>query len=211
VTIGKGTPWGRSVEPPEDLVVVDTDAELAARLDAGRRDPSAPPVAARSGDMARTLGVAALAGRATLNELPIDLFELRVGDRDGELRTLVGCAHVLMRPPAWRGGWWRGPAVVVMNAEFIGDWDVAPRGHPNDGRVEVFEVDPDLAVRQRLAARRRVRTGTHVPHPLITTRSVRRASWTFEAPMAVVVDGVGAGTAHRVELEVVDDAATVLA
>ncbi len=211
MTIGKGTPWGRTVEPPDDLLVVDTDAELAARLDARRRDPAAPPVAARAGDMARTVGVSAPGGRPTLNELPIDLFELRLGGIDDESRTLIGCAHAVMRSPVWRGGWWRGPAVVVMNAEFIGDWDVAPRGHPNDGRVEVFELDEDLAVRQRLAARRRVRTGTHVPHPLIRTRSVRRASWSFAAPMAVVVDGVGVGTARRVELEVIADAATVLA
>ena len=211
MTIGKGTPWGRPVDPPADLVVVDTDAELAARLDARRRDPAAPPVAARAGDLAHTVGVARIAGRPTLNELPIDLFELRIGDLDGELRTVVGCAHAVMRSPASRGGWWRGPVVVVMNAEFIGDWDVAPRGHPNDGRVEVFELDASLAVRQRLAARRRVRTATHVPHPLITTRTVRRASWSFEAPMAVVVDGVGVGTARRVELEVIADAATVLA
>jgi hypothetical protein len=214
VTIGKGTPWGRQVDPPPDLIVVATDAELAARLEARRRDPAAPPVAARAGDMARTLGVDDVAGRATLNELPIDLLELRVGHRDGDhddLRTLVGCAHVVMRRPWWRGGWWRGAVVVVMNAEFIGTWDVAPRGHPNDGRVEVFAVDAQLDVRQRLAASRRLRTATHVPHPLITTRSVRRASWTFEPSMAIVVDGVRVGRARRVELDVVPDAATVLA
>lgn len=211
MTIGKGTPWGRPIDPPADLVVVDTDADLAARLDARRRDPAAPPVAARAGDMARTLGVAGIAGRQTLNELPIDLLELRLGDDDGRFRTLIGCAHVVMRRPWARGGWWRGPVVVVMNAEFIGAWDVAPRGHPNDGRVEVFELDVDLDVRQRIAARRRVRTATHVPHPLITTRSVRRASWSFERAMTVVVDGVAVGAARRVELAVIADAATVLA
>lgn len=211
MTISKGTPWGRAVGRPVELLTAETDAELTARLEARRRDPAAPPVAAAAGDMARTLGVTTLAGRSTLTELPIDLFDVRLGERDGELRRLVGCAHVVMRPPAWRGGWLRGRVVVVMNAEFIGDWDVAPRGHPNDGRVEVLELGAALGVRQRLAAHRRVRTGTHVPHPLITTRSIRRGSWTFERPVAVFVDGVDAGTAQRVELDVIPDAGTVLA
>ena len=114
-------------------------------------------------------------------------------------------------PSGSSGSWWRGEIVVVMNAEFLGDAEVAPRGHPNDGRVEVFEVDGRFGVRQRLAARRRARTATHVPHPLIRTRSVRSADWSFASPMSVVVDGVRAGTARDVAVAVVADAAVVYA
>ena len=208
MTIGKGGAWGREVERPADLVVARNDADLAARLQHGRADATAAPVAVSSGDLARTLGSAPVDGRRTLNELPIDLVAVRL---DGVEAPVYACAHVVIRPPWWRGGWLRGSTVVVMNAEFIGRWDVAPRGHPNDGRVEVFEVDGRFGVRQRLAARRRARTATHVPHPLIRTRSVRSADWSFASPMSVVVDGVRAGTARDVAVAVVADAAVVYA
>jgi diacylglycerol kinase family enzyme len=76
-----------------------------------------------------------------------------------------------------------------MNAEFVGPFDVSPRGHPADGRVEVIAVDDGLGLRARLQARRRLRTGTHLPHPAISTRSSRAGEWVFDRPMAVAVDG----------------------
>ena len=212
MTIGKGGAWGREVARPADLVIARDDADLANRLAAHLGRPraaaTAAPVAVRSGDLARTLGNVALDGRSTLNELPIDMVTVRL---DGVETPVPACAHVVISSPWWRGGWLRGRVVVVMNAEFIGDRDVAPRGHPNDGRVEVFEADARFGVRQRLAARRRARTATHVPHPLITTRSVRAAEWSFESPMVVHVDGVRVGRASGVDVAVVADAAVVYA
>ncbi len=38
-----------------------------------------------------------------------------------------------------------------MNAQFLGRWDVAPRGHPNDGRLDV--LDADLPLDERLQVR----------------------------------------------------------
>jgi diacylglycerol kinase family enzyme len=97
--------------------------------------------------------------------------------------------------------------LVVMNAEFLGSWDVAPRGHPNDGRAEVFEAGKDLTLRQRLAARKRLRTATHIPHPAIATRSIRQASWDFAKPMAITVDGRRCGRHTRIDVVVTPDAA----
>jgi hypothetical protein len=208
VSVRKGEAWGREVVRPVDLVFARDDADLATRLERGRGDRGAPAMAVRTGDLARTLGSAPVDGRQTLHELPVDLLAVRLGA--GE-RTLPACAHVVIRSPWWRGGWLRGRAVLVMNAEFIGEWDVAPRGHPNDGRVEVLEVGSEFGVRQRLAARRRVRTATHVPHPMIATRSVRAASWSFESPMTVLVDGVRVGTERSVDVTVVADAGVVYA
>jgi diacylglycerol kinase family enzyme len=98
-----------------------------------------------------------------------------------------------------------------MNVEFIGEWDIAPRGHPNDGRVEVVDVDASMSVRERLAARRRLPTGTHVPHPSIATKSVRSGSWQFERPVDVVVDGRRVDRASALSIDVLADAATVYA
>jgi len=209
MTIKPGEAWGRSVPCPPDLMVVHSDAELAVTLSQQR----GPHVAVCSGDLARTLGVTpegrgSIEQRTTLNEFPIDLLEVRL---DGGEEPIIACAHVVARSPWTNAHWLRGRVLAVMNAEFIGEWDVAPRGHPNDGRVEVFEVESSMSVRERLAARRRLPTGTHVPHPRIASRSVRSGSWEFERPLEVVVDGRCHGRAVALSITVVPDAALVYA
>ncbi len=185
MTIKPGEPWGRTVDRPADLVVVAGDPELARHLASTRDGHGGPPVFAVDGDLARTSGRAVRSTVGlTVNEYPIDL---STSASTAGAVTATACAHVVIRNR--RGGAAAGGAdrvVVVMNAEFIGDWDVAPRGHPNDGRVEVFEVGPTFGVRQRWQARRRLRSATHVPHPGIATRTVRAASWSFRVPMSVV-------------------------
>ena len=209
MTIKPGEAWGRSVPCPPDLMVVHSDAELAVTLSQQRGSH----VAVCSGDLARTLGVTpegrgSIEQRTTINEFPIDLLDVRLDDAE---EPIVACAHVVVHSPWTRAHWLRGRVLAVMNAEFIGEWDVAPRGHPNDGRVEVFEVDASMSPRERLAARRRLPTGTHVPHPRIVTRSVRHASWDFERPLEVVVDGRRVGRASALSVSVLADAAVVYA
>ena len=63
-----------------------------------------------------------------------------------------------------------GRVVAVMNAQWIGRWDVAPKGHPNDGMVDV--LDGNLGLDDRLKVRSRLITGTHVPHPGIAQARV---------------------------------------
>jgi hypothetical protein len=208
MTIKPGEPWGRTVDRPLDLVVVAGDRELARCLSSSRDGSDGPPVFAVDGDFARTLGAPSLEGRLTVNELPVDLIDVRL---DGGVVTATACAHVVVRNPWWRGGWWRGSVIVVMNAEYIGEYDVAPRGHPNDGRVETFEVGSTFGVRLRRQARRRARSAAHVPHPGIATRSVRAATWSFRRPMIVSVDGRRIGSATVVEVAVAPDAALVYA
>lgn len=97
-----------------------------------------------------------------------------------------------------------------MNAQYLGAWDVAPRAHPNDGRVDVVEVASEMSLRDRLAARRRLPLGHHVPHPRISTRQVRSLTVELEPGERVWIDGIDAGEALRVEIAVEPDLLTVL-
>ncbi|HUS41546.1 MAG TPA: hypothetical protein VMY16_02660 [Ilumatobacteraceae bacterium] len=209
MTIKPGQAWGQAVPRPHGLVVIDNDADVAAAIS----QPHEYPIAVGSGDLARTLGVIAadpdsIHRRQTVNEFPIDVLEVRL---DGVGEPIVACAHVVARSPWTSAHWLRGRLLAVMNAEFIGDWDIAPRGHPNDGRAEVFDVEPSMSPRERIAARRRLPTGTHIPHPCITTRSVRSGSWEFDRPLQIVVDGRQVGRASALSVAVVPDAAIVYA
>ena len=203
MTIEKGQAWGSSVEPPSGIRYVESDAAATAAL----RDGSGQPVALTGGDLHRTVGGRNVVGAEQLLELPIDLLRVTLDDETPR----HACAHVVMKSPRRRGGWWRGPVVMVMNAEFLGDWHVVSRGHPNDGRAESCAWGADFGVRQRWEARRRLPGNQHVPHPQIETRASRQRVWEFEAPMQVWVDGVLAGMARRVEIVVEPDAATIYA
>ena len=129
---------------------------------------------------------------------------LRV-EADGRRFTAV--AHVVVRDRRWAG--WRGPVVAVMNADRLGRWDVAPRAHPNDGRVDVVEVDGAMGLRARWQARRRLPTGTHVPHPAIRTARAAERTWRFDRPLGLWVDSVGRGTVRSLRVTVEPDGATV--
>ena len=193
MTIEKGRPWGVEVDRPADLLVVDSDAALAQALAAGTGRPVGPS----AGDLHRSLG--SPRPRRRVQRLPVDLLMCRIDER-----TAVAVAHVVMRT-----GWWRGPIVAAMNVDHVGNWNVAPRAHPNDGRVDVIEVASTMTVRERWQARGRLAAGTHVPHPAITTSAVRLRSWQFDREMTVWVDGVHSGTARTVTVEVVPDGGEV--
>ena len=203
MTIEKGQPWGAAVARPDDLRFAGTDAEAASML----TDGSAAPVAVTGGDLHRTVGGRDPRELTELLELPIDLLHVRLDD--GPSRP--ACAHVTMQRPLVEGGWWRDDVVMVMNAEFIGEWHVVARGHPNDGRAEVCAWGADFGVRERWEARQRLPGNRHVPHPKIETRSIRERVWEFDSPLAVRIDGVAAGRARRVGVAVKPDAATIYA
>lgn len=203
MTISKGADWGDTVARPADLRVATGDRQLAQML----TDGTGTPTAVNTGDMYRTIGSRPLLDRSELLALPIDL--LRVTSDDTE--QVVAVAHVLARSPRSAGGWWRGEALAVMNAEFVGVFDIAPRGHPNDGRVETFSVGSEMGVRQRWEVRQRLPTARHLPHPGIASRPVRSMTWDFDRPRTIFADGVRIGRVNRLTVDVLPDAAVLYA
>ena len=163
MTIKPGQSWGRTVARPDDLVFARSDAEAAALLASGCT------VALAGGDLHRTVGGRAPEGRDELLELPVDLIDVVVDDAT----SYTAIAHVLARHGG-RSGWWRGEIVAVMNAEFIGAWDVAPRSHPNDGRADVTRCPASFGLRDRLQAQHRLPVGGHLPHPALETSVITR-------------------------------------
>lgn len=176
MTIKRGQDWGRPGRAPADLEWFDDDASVAEAYTRGRRE-----VGVRAGDMARTLGVDS--ARDTAVAFPVDLLE--VSSSVAGVRHAF--AHVIVR--SRRGGWWRGPILAVMNAQYLGRWDVAPRGHPNDGRAESLGVDGSMSFRQRLLAARRLPTGSHLPHPEIRVRSVAEETFVVDRRSRLDLDG----------------------
>lgn len=199
MTIRKGAPWGTPTERPPGLRVAHGDAELAAWIAA---DPGGH-YAVDGGDLHRTVG-SPLPGNGPMHRLPIDVLDV-VTDRGRHLAV----AHVVVRRRG-RAGWWRGRIVAVCNVGHLGDWNIAPRAHPNDGRFDVVDVDATMRLRDRWEARRRLPTGTHVPHPAISVRTATDWTWSGPAGVHVVVDGVDTGPAGEVTISIRPDAAAIM-
>ena len=189
MTVGKGQPWGVPATPPADLRTADGDAELAALVS---HDPGGS-YAVRAGDLHRSIG--APAARRELHLLPIDAMRVSI---DGT--HVLAVSHVIAR-----NRWWSGPIVAVSNCGYIGALNVAPRAHPNDGRFDIVEVSPSMSPRQRWQARGRLRHGTHVPHPDVSTRTAALAEWDFDGPLMVHVDGVRQGRCTRLGVTILPD------
>lgn len=198
MTVKPGVDWGEVGPTPPTAIPVSTDAGAADVLARGRE-----PLL-RAGDLFHTVGRPGSGDDSdTARKLPIDLLHAVV---DGVAMDAV--AHVVVRTHG-RLGWWRGPIVCVMNVEFLGRHDVAPRAHPNDGRFDVVEVASSMSLRARWQAFRRLATGTHVPHPDIAIRRGREELFTFDRPFRLWVDGVPRGTVRSLTVSVVPDAAAV--
>jgi hypothetical protein len=205
VTIRKGEEWGTLAVPTGPVVTLSCDAALRELVIACRRDDAAiPTVGLAGGDLMRTLGgrgdASRFDGGEPIPHLPVDIVSVVADDA----RESLFVAHLVARR-----SWWRGVVTAAMNAQFHGQWDVAPRSHPNDGRVDVVIAGADLGVQQRWMARSRLKLGTHVPHPSISVR--QHASVTIDlAPSTPVwLDGERWGSATRLALTVHPDALTV--
>jgi hypothetical protein len=202
MTIKKGEQWGDIGPVPADAVRVHSDAALGELVEGARRaSTSLPPVALLGGDLMRAVGGTGDVRRfdGDVARLPVDVVRVST---DGQQRWFV--AHLLARR-----SWWRGELVAVMNAQHVGSWDVVPRSHPDDGRVEVVRVAPSMSIRDRWRARTKVVHAAHVPHPDIEVRSVTTTTLRFERPLQLWLDGRAWTTASSVELTVEPDALTV--
>jgi len=202
MTIRKGEAWGGAGTLPADGVVVTTDAAARAAVEPARRAGEPLPVLGLlGGDLCRTLGGPGDAARLRRPEamrFPVDLGSVLV---DGRQHWFV--AHVVARR-----SWWRGRVVAVMNAQWLGTWDLGPKSHPNDGLLDVSDGRPSLG--ERLKARRRLATGSHLPHPDISVRRTSHEQFTFDPPLDIYVDGVKVARARSVSVRVEPDALEVV-
>ena len=202
MTIRRGEPWGEAVDVPAGLFVALDDAAASRfvhdAIEAGR---GLEAFGVAGGDLARTMGGGAQSRlRSQVTRAPVDLLRVESDGRRG-----VAVAHVVV------GRWWRGECRIALNAQFLGPLDLAPRSHPNDGRLDTLVLDPTMSRRARAQARRRARSGTHVPHPMLAVAQAATVSWTFDRPQPVRVDGIRWGTARSITVTVWPDALIVYA
>jgi len=178
---------------PDDPTVA-SDAEARTIVEAARRRQEPPPtLGLLGGDLCRTLG-----GRGDEPGLRSDdamryRTDLGAVLLDGRVHWFV--AHLVAHRPGWRG-----EILVAMNAEWCGSLCLGPRAHPGDGLLDL--THGQLPWRDRLRARQRARSGTHVPHPGLRVERTAAHQHSFDRATPVWLDGEPMGPVRNLSIRV---------
>jgi hypothetical protein len=184
MTIRRFAEWGKLIPQPKVIEICNSDTQIAKVATKFRSSGSQiPHVFAAAGSLAISLGNALTMPNSEVRELPIDLLHISYSTDDGAQRNSIAANSVLMRNRLWTG-----QIVAVTNSGYLGNWEIAPRAHPNDGVFDVVEVNADMSWRQRLIARHRLPRGTHMPHPSVGIRQCNSESWIFAKPIGLYLD-----------------------
>ena len=202
MTIKKGSPYGQpGVALPADGVVVRSDGEAREVLERARREGrDYPALGVLGGDLCRTLAGPGEERRLRSNDavtFSVDLGEVLV---DGRMHLFV--AHAIAR-----NRWWTR-ALVAMNAQWLGTWNLGPRGHPNDGLLDVYDARLRLGDLRKVRAR--LPAGAHLPHPRIAERRTRAVQVELDRAFPVYLDGVLVDEGSVLSMRVEPDALTVV-
>ena len=227
MTIRRGEPWGTRGALAADAPVFERDGAASAYLSELAGNPGADTATGDDravlaegtefgllgGDIHTTLGsphhdeAALRAGDATRFPLDAGLVEATLEDGGSLLSVFI--AHLVAMEGRRVRGLFSTRTVVVMNASHRGRDDLGPRAHPNDGRLDV--TDGQLMLGDRLRARRRMPSGSHLPHPMLATSRAPRFEFIFSRPASVELDGRPVGRVTAMSVLCLADAVTVVA
>jgi hypothetical protein len=186
---------------PASGVVVSSDAEARAVVEEARRGSRpVPALGLVGGDLCRTLGGTGDRERLVSEAAVSFAVDLGAVVADGTRHWFV--AHLVARSRTWTR------LLVAANAQWMDGWNVAPRAHPGDGLVDVF--DATLRLGDLAKIRRRLPRGAHLPHPRVSERRVAVDQVTFSHPLHLRLDGVPLGRVRSLQISVEPDALIVV-
>lgn len=197
MTIKKGSEYGVQRPLPVDAPLASTDFELRELVVSARRNGEPPiTIGLLGGDLCKTLGGSGNSERLYGPDaitVPVDLV---IAVLDGVEIPFV--AHAIVGKPFTKD------SAVVMNAQWLGDLDFGPRAHPGDGLIDI--TTGSLGWRERRLARTRAKTGTHLPHPSLSSRRTKSETLSFDQSRPICVDGQLNVHARTLSLSVLPDA-----
>ncbi|MFM8954990.1 MAG: hypothetical protein ACKOH9_04280 [Actinomycetota bacterium] len=205
MTIKRGQDWGQLVERPDRLHVFDDDSSFGSFLSDNRAlDWSSMNFAILKSEAARDLGLSgARTDSSQMLRTSFDLIEVQAQVGDLRItRFLVGQAVL-------GNGFFRGRTVGVFNVSFHAGRDWAPRAHPNDGKMDVVEFAKDMKFAQRFAAYRKLKTGSHLPHPDVSYHQSTAYEYDDLRATRLTVDSLDLGAVKTCTFQVIVDAVTL--
>ncbi len=191
MTISRLSPYGTSVVRPQHLGVLRSDREIANDFLKGDQRAFNTVI---QGSIAKALGITSNVSesnaRALVTHVLIDLLQVEFGTTDTQdqpTSIVVAGSIVLQHRTLLK------THLIISNSGIVRGRDVLPRAHPNDGYVDVLEIDEAITTRQRLSAWRRAKTGSHLPHPQLRASRSTEFEWSGRASRMVADDVTFAG------------------
>lgn len=198
MTIRKGEQWGRRIAMPSHIRHVSSDAEIALCA-------SDDFIALSNGDIHLTLGSPALQQHETeCTLLQVDALQVLISFTDGSER--VSLAASCIEIGRFFSPLHRDRFICITNGGIVNSRNIAPRAHPNDGRFDVMTVDASMSIRDRLTARKKALTGSHLPHPCLSVRQSDTFSTQRQGHRDVLlIDGVSISDWTEVSVSILPD------
>ena len=197
MTIRKFGSYGTPVSRPPMLNVLRSDLEIAQHYVSG---DTAAACTLTNGSIAQSLGISSEINiddplhdqqmtLVNIDLLQIDYRTTALSNANSSTSTSTSSRVVVAGTLALQHRTQLSTCLILSNSGILRGRDVLPRAHPNDGFVDVLEVDPKITVRQRVTAWRRSATGSHLPHPSIRVSRSIDFQWSGR-PAQMIADGV---------------------
>ena len=196
MTISKHGLYGTPVSRPTTLHVLQGDLEIAQHYVSG---DTATTCTVTQGSIAQSLGISS--GRiqdpepnqqmtlVNIDLLQIDYRTTTSLNANANAKSSTTSRIVVAGSIAIQHRTLLSTCLILSNSGLLRSRDVLPRAHPNDGFVDVLEVDPKISIRQRAIAWRRSATGSHLPHPSFRVSRSIDFQWSG-SPAHMIADGV---------------------
>lgn len=199
MTIRKGEEWGTRIIAPDDITQVGGDGAIAIF---GSDDV----MSILKGDLFEALGCPQVVQPGqTCTLLDIDALQCVITFSDGVIFTTLAASCVEIGTFAPRIGR-RSRYVCVSNAGIVKGRNLAPRAHPNDGVLDILEISQDISFRNRMQAFKRSSTGTHIPHPSISTHRHSECEYlNINGQEVLRVDGLKMNSWQSIRITVLPD------
>ena len=192
MTISKHGSYGSQVSRPTTLHVLQSDLEIAQHYVSG---DTATPCTVTKGSIAQALGISSgriqnLDPNQQMTLVDIDLLQIDFrATTPSTANSSTSSRIVVAGTIAIQNRTLLSTCLILSNSGLLRGRDVLPRAHPNDGFVDVLEVDPKISIRQRAIAWRRSAIGSHLPHPSFRVSRSIDFQWSG-SPAHMIADGV---------------------
>ena len=196
MTISKHGLYGTPVSRPTTLHVLQSDIEIAQHYVSG---DTATTCTVTHGSIAQSLGISS--GRiqdpdpnqqmtlVDIDLLQIDFRTTTSSNANSKTSSSTTSRIVVAGTISIQDRTLLSTCLILSNSGLLRSRDVLPRAHPNDGFVDVLEVDPKISIRQRAIAWRRSAIGSHLPHPSFRVSRSIDFQWSG-SPAHMIADGV---------------------
>ena len=195
-----GSAGGFPSSVPKDLLQFRSDREIGIFLrDHDAKQIHATNIAYQKGDFIKVLGLEGVRNVDQCLRVILDAVSVEYVDVEGYSHqdVCIGSFHIGNR-------FLRGAISIVSNSGYWRGREVAPRSHPNDGKLDIVELSAAMKWAQRRMAWKKALTGSHLPHPLIQYSQGEFFQWSGKN-RRLVIDGKFVSQVQKVSCRVQSD------